>query len=163
MHGYDVKATLESWGAEGWAGVSYGSVYFALKKMASEGLLDIDRSEKGVAGPERILYRITDAGRSEFDRLVRELWWDYKPLVNPFAVAITFLDALPTEEALAALRARIAGFRRAVEALPFIERAKRTHAGPAAAAAVRLGQRLAEAELAWLEETAEALEAGRLS
>ncbi len=58
MHGYELKATLERWGAPQWAGVSSGSIYFALKKMAKEGLVEVRGAEPGDAGGEHVLYAI---------------------------------------------------------------------------------------------------------
>jgi DNA-binding PadR family transcriptional regulator len=163
MHGYELKATLESWGTEWWTDIAYGSIYFALKKMTVEGLLTVERTEPAGARPARTIYAITDEGRREFQRLVRELWWTYEPTVNPFAVAITFVDALPADEAAAALRSRIAGFEQALAAAPYFTQSKRTLAGPAAAAAVELGTAQARAELDWLRETLAAIERGDLA
>jgi hypothetical protein len=33
IHGYNVRRELESWQAERWAHIAYGSIYFALNKM----------------------------------------------------------------------------------------------------------------------------------
>jgi DNA-binding PadR family transcriptional regulator len=153
MHGYEVRSTLEGWGADHWAGLSFGTIYFALKKMTEEGLVEVAGTEQPGSRPVRTVYAITDAGRSEFRKLVQELWWEFKPLVNPFAVAVTFIDAIDTDEVLAALRSRIAGFRSAVEKGSYVAEAKRQgEGGEAAAAAVGLANAIATAELEWLEE-----------
>lgn len=39
-HGYEIRRELESWNAERWTNIAYGSIYFALKKMTDEGLLE---------------------------------------------------------------------------------------------------------------------------
>ncbi|MDQ6604403.1 MAG: PadR family transcriptional regulator, partial [Chloroflexota bacterium] len=38
-HGYEIRRELELWRAEQWAHIAYGSIYFALNKMAEEGLV----------------------------------------------------------------------------------------------------------------------------
>lgn len=119
MHGYQVRQALETWHAEQWANIAYGSIYSALGKMAEEGLVEVVGEAPGTAPRSsgtarragRITYAITEAGRGEFLRLLREYWWGEKPIIDPFQVAITFMDRLPLEEVLAALRQRAARSR----------------------------------------------------
>ena len=75
LHGYDVRRTLETWHAEQWAHVAYGSIYSALSKMADEGLVEVVGGEGGGRGAGRITYAVTDVGRQEFLRLLRDYWW----------------------------------------------------------------------------------------
>src|SRR5437763_14733037 len=105
IHGYDVRRELETWNAEQWTNIAYGSIYFALNKMAEEGLVEVINSDDKVgkrAG--RTEYIITSKGKEEFERLLREHWWERKPTIDPFMVAITFMNALPHEELLEALK-----------------------------------------------------------
>lgn len=151
MHGYDVKGTLRSWGAEWWAGVTDGSIYSALKTMERDGLLEIERTERAGTRPERTVYAVTGRGRDEFLRLLREAWWQYQPVQHPLAVAATFAGHLPKEEVDAALRARAAGLRAALEQEPYVVAHKREVAGDAAASAAQLGYVIARAELEWID------------
>ena len=111
LHGYEVRRQLEEWHAEQWAHVAYGSIYSALSKMADEGLVDVVGSDRGGRGSGRITYGITDVGRTEFMRLLRDYWWGEQPAIDPFQVALTFMDRLPRDETLAALRQRAARSR----------------------------------------------------
>lgn len=106
LHGYDVRRTLEGWHAEQWAHVAYGSIYSALTKMADEGLVEVVGGGAGGRGAGRITYAVTDVGRQEFLRLLRDYWWGSQPTIDPFQVALTFMDRLPRDEVLAALRQR---------------------------------------------------------
>lgn len=162
MHGYEVRQTLENWGAEFWAGVTYGSIYFALKKMADEGLVEAVGTKRQGSRPERTIYAITQRGDEEFMRLLRELWFSYRPPFDPFTVAWTFLPALPREEALSALRARIAGFRQALEKSAYYTELKRQHAGEHVADSLRRSYAKDEVELRWLEEMIKKIESGGL-
>ena len=81
-HGYEVKQILESWNAEKWANVGYGSIYFALKKMAEEELVQIVENPDNKA--EKIVYRITEKGSSTFLNLLRKQWIELKPSIDPF-------------------------------------------------------------------------------
>ena len=111
LHGYDVRRTLEEWHAEQWAHVADGSIYSALSKMADEGLVEVVGSAGGSRGAGRITYAITDRGRGDFLRLLRDYWWGEQPTIDPFQVALTFMDRLPRDEVLAALRQRAARSR----------------------------------------------------
>lgn len=114
-HGYEVRRELESWGAEGWANIAYGSIYHALGKMSEEGLIKPVKTDQIGNRPARTTYTVTESGEAEFQRLLREYWWLPKPVVDPFQVALAFMNELPRDELLAALRSRASLYRSAVE------------------------------------------------
>ncbi len=107
-HGYSIRQELESWGAADWANIAYGSIYFALNKLAQEGLVAVTDTEQEGKRPARTIYVVTEAGEGEFQRLLREFWREYYPVRDPFAVAWGFMGELPRDELLAAMRKRIA-------------------------------------------------------
>jgi DNA-binding PadR family transcriptional regulator len=117
VHGYDVRRELLSWHADEWANVAPGSVYHALKKLAEEGLLRAVATEQVGARPARTTYEITPKGEAEFQDLLRRHWWDYRPPVDPFVTAFTFLPALPRQEGVTALRHRASTLRLAADGL----------------------------------------------
>src|SRR5437773_11825636 len=82
IHGYDVRRELESWQAERWANIAYGSIYFALNKMAEEGLVEVVDPEQAGKGPARTTYAVTPAGEAEFQRLRREDWWEARTIID---------------------------------------------------------------------------------
>ncbi|GII91375.1 PadR family transcriptional regulator [Sinosporangium siamense] len=102
LHGYEVRRKLELWGADSWANVAYGSIYHGLSKMADEGLLEIIESGKG----GKTVYGITQAGRDHFYFLLGEYWCDVKPIVDPFQVAVTFMDRMSEGRLLALMHER---------------------------------------------------------
>ncbi|MDQ3692576.1 MAG: PadR family transcriptional regulator [Chloroflexota bacterium] len=108
-HGYSVRRELESWNADEWANIAYGSIYFALNKMADEGLLREVAGEPARQGrrPPRVSYVVTERGEEEFQRLLRDYWWDRRPLIDPLQLAASFMDQLPAPERLAVLRHRL--------------------------------------------------------
>jgi DNA-binding PadR family transcriptional regulator len=106
VHGYDVRRELLSWSADEWANVQPGSIYHALRKLTEEGALEEVATEQVGARPARTTYRITAKGDREFEELLRKYWWEYKPAVDPFFAAFSFLPALSRHEAVVALRNR---------------------------------------------------------
>lgn len=164
LHGYDVRRELETWRAEEWANVAYGSIYFALNKMAAEGLVEAVGTDQVGKRPARTLYTIAERGEREFQRLVREHWWERKKVVDPFQVALTFMADLPRDELLAALRARANGLRAALEALEYSGRLKGSL--PEVPRHIfenfRLSTAHIEVELRWTEEAIGKVERGEL-
>lgn len=149
MHGYEVRRELESWQAERWANIAYGSLYFGLKKMADEGLLEVaDAAERR----GRTVYAITEAGRGEFHRLFAEHWWRSPGVKDPFVAALTFMDRLDRGDLLAALRHRAAALRASAEVHRYLIDVKEKYAGRHIAEIMRLGAARDEAEPAWVED-----------
>ncbi|MEV7240388.1 PadR family transcriptional regulator [Streptomyces sp. NPDC003236] len=107
-HGYQVRGDLEYWGAHEWSNAKPGSIYHALKQMAKQGLLRAHEIAPSTAGgPPRTEYEITDPGRREFFRLLRESLVSYDQKMDIQSAALGFLVELDRAEALDLLRERI--------------------------------------------------------
>lgn len=115
-HGYEIRQELESWNAEQWANIAYGSIYFSLKKMSEEGLIKILENKEDVK-PGRILYEITQAGKNQFMDLLRKQWWEIKPIIDPFQVALTFMNCMPKEELILALDHKADNLRAVIKSM----------------------------------------------
>lgn len=164
MHGYEVRRELESWNAEQWANIAYGSIYFSLAKMAEEHLVEVVSTDDRGNRPARTVYGITPHGRQEFERQLRELWWEYRPAIDPFRVALSFMNCLPSDEVLAALRHRASGLHSALEAFPYaIEGRLRNPSEPRHLAEVlRLAAAHIKTQLSWVEEAIGKVERGEM-
>src|SRR5436190_7834269 len=160
-HGYDVRRELEAWQAERWANIAYGSIYFALNKMAQEGLVEAVETDQVGKRPARTTYAITPAGEAEFQRLLREYWGEFKTVIDPFQAALAFTDELPRDELLAALRHRAAAARAKAEELEAVIRHwTDADALRHVAANVRLSAYHVEADARWTEEAIDKFERG---
>jgi DNA-binding PadR family transcriptional regulator len=164
IHGYDVRRTLELWNAEQWANIAYGSIYFALNKMAEEGMIESTGSDQLGNRPARTSYVIADPGHQEFERLLREYWWEAKPVIDPFQVAITFMDRLPRDELLAALRHRADTLRTTLAAWDWGVSSKMSAPSTPrhVAAQLALSKAYSETTLRWLEQVIAQVERGEL-
>jgi DNA-binding PadR family transcriptional regulator len=163
-HGYSIRRELESWRAEEWANIAYGSIYFALNKMAGEGLVAVSETDQVGKRPARTTYVITDRGEVEFQRLLREFWWEYKSISDPFMVAASFMDQLPRDELLAALRHHASLARLAAESLRTSTQVADEHDNRPrhVEAILRLAVARIEAEITWSEEVVAMIERGEL-
>ncbi|GIF73764.1 PadR family transcriptional regulator [Asanoa siamensis] len=162
VHGYDVRRELLSWGADRWANVQPGSIYHGLRKLTEESMLREVATEEVGGRPARTSYEITAKGEAEFESLLRDLWWNISMPPDPFFAAFAFIDALPREEAAAALRNRATVLRASIEGLRgslssrWISELKPTYVGwMFELSIVRM-----EAEVAWCEKTVDLVESG---
>jgi DNA-binding PadR family transcriptional regulator len=105
-HGYSIRQRLEEWHVDEWTNVAFGSIYFALNKMAQEGLIESVHSERAGTRTGRIPYTLTELGEREFHRLLQEEWSQRRPIVDSFMAALAFMPSLPVGEILTHLRER---------------------------------------------------------
>lgn len=112
-HGYQIRNDLEFWGAHEWSSAKPGSIYHALKQMAKQGLLvahDVAPSTAG--GPPRTEYELTEAGDTEFFRLLRESLGRHDQKIDELTAGVGFIVDLPRAEAIALLKERVAALER---------------------------------------------------
>jgi len=106
LYGYEIKQMIEQIMGD-WTNIAFGSIYFALRKLAEEGFIEKLGTEQEGSRPSRTVYQITKAGREEFLRLLREVWREVERQYYTFDIGLSFMSALPIEEVKATLRERI--------------------------------------------------------
>ena len=62
-HGYQIDQVIRERGMREWAEVAFSSIYFVLKKLEREGLIE-GLLEEAERGPARKVYHATEAGRA---------------------------------------------------------------------------------------------------
>jgi DNA-binding PadR family transcriptional regulator len=160
-HGYQVRRELLTWSADRWANVQPGSIYHALKKMTSEGLLEQVEVEPGEAGPERTAYRITPAGDTEFETLLSKALSAPDITNHQRSAAVTLMTALPRERVISLLRHQLVRLESDQRSAEMLTAQSGSWGQPAHIAELyRLWERHATASLGWLRELIERLEAG---
>ena len=106
LYGYEIKQMIERVMGD-WTNIAFGSIYYALGKLAEEGFVEKAGTEQEGGRPSRTVYQITDAGREEFMRLLREVWSTVERQTFDFEVGLSFVSALPIPEVKEHLRNRI--------------------------------------------------------
>ena len=111
LHGHQIRQQDQSERTEQWADVQVGSVYGALKRLASEELIREVRTERVGNRPERTVYEITGEGRRALaavrDQALREL----TRTNDPFDLALAQSRDLPEEVLTEIVANRLAGLR----------------------------------------------------
>ncbi|SDG38484.1 PadR family transcriptional regulator [Pelagibacterium luteolum] len=107
-HGYLIGQELLTWNADKWANTKTGSIYHALRQLSKERLL-IEFSVPAVeAAPARTEYEISDIGEAEFLTLLERALTQPDPRPDMFCAGLVLMSALPREQVLSYLRARVA-------------------------------------------------------
>jgi DNA-binding PadR family transcriptional regulator len=70
-HGYELKASFEQTVGDQWGGLNIGHLYQIVDRLARDGLIESERQPQPVK-PDRLVHRITQAGREELDRWLNE-------------------------------------------------------------------------------------------
>ncbi|QSO52113.1 PadR family transcriptional regulator [Alicyclobacillus curvatus] len=115
-HGYAVYSDITSWHADSWTSVKPGSIYHALDKLESEGLIKACDSPHHVKlGPSRKEYTITHEGDTQF-RTLLELTLVSSD-IQQFSAGIAFMDMLSRNKVIAILQQRRAELKRSAQFL----------------------------------------------
>ncbi|MEL7661077.1 PadR family transcriptional regulator [Acetobacterium wieringae] len=117
MSGYDIQQMLRISDAERWGGVLIGSIYHALKKMEKENLVEIERIEQ-TGNRQKAVYRITDDGRAHLTQLIADsLGHPSVHYPSGLYSGLSFIEKLPVEVALKALKRQLNNLTAEQEAL----------------------------------------------
>ena len=70
-HGYELKTSFEQAVGDQWGGLNIGHLYQILDRLSRNGLIDSQRQPQQVK-PDRVIHRLTPAGRAELERWLAE-------------------------------------------------------------------------------------------
>ncbi len=153
LYGYEIKQIIEERMGD-WTSIAFGSIYFALDKLAEEGFVEKVATEQQGNRPSRSVYQITATGQAEFLRLLREVWQNVEREYFALDIGLFFIQSLPLEEVKEYLRARRAHLQSMLEHI-LAHRAEQlgnVEIPRLAAAIFDHSSAHAQAELAWVED-----------
>jgi DNA-binding PadR family transcriptional regulator len=161
LHGYEIKRIIEDHMGD-WTSIAFGSIYFALDKLTGEGFLENIGVEQDGARPSRKIYQITQVGREEFLRLLRETWEHSERQYFAIDIGIFFMDALPQAEIKDYLRKRITALEEVVRHLDTHQAEQLNTPDVPRLAEIIFAHSVVHtrAELAWLKDTLTKVESG---
>ncbi len=162
LHGYEIKQIIEEQMGD-WTAIAFGSIYYALDKLADEGCVEKVATEQEGHRPSRHIYQITEQGQDEFQHLLRELWRAPERQYFNFDIALFFITALPKDEVLAYLRGRVAGLEATLAHLNAhqVEQGVQPAVPPIANAIFEHSRAHIQAELMWTQDLLTQVEEGR--
>jgi DNA-binding PadR family transcriptional regulator len=164
LYGYEIKQLIEEH-MNDWTSIAFGSIYFALDKLAEEGLIEKVAVEQRGNRPSRSVYQITPGGQAEFLLLLRNTWKDADRQYFNLDIGLFFISALPIDEIKVYLRARISQIETALEYLSRHEQRQLQDPAvpPVAKAIFSHSQAHTWAELDWTRDLLVKLEHGDYS
>ena len=155
MHGYELNRELERREVQDWAGVSRPQVYYSLRKLAERRCILEAGGADASAGPERVVYKVSAAGRKALGVTLARGDWTTRRDPPPF---LTWL-ALSTHAPKPVVRQQVERRREFLQEQLEKERntledVRADHGEMVGVATLMLALviRQFEAELAWLDE-----------
>ena len=107
MHPYEMAAVLKERGKDADMPIKWGSLYTVVGNLEKHGFLEAVESVKDGGRPERTVYRITPAGRAEFEDWVRELVGTVEKEPPRFRAGLSMIGVLGPDQAISRLRQRL--------------------------------------------------------
>jgi DNA-binding PadR family transcriptional regulator len=117
LYGYEIKQIIEEH-MNDWTSIAFGSIYFALDKLADEGLIEKIATEQEGNRPSRSVYQITSGGVNEFFHLLRDTWSEVERSYYSLDIGLFFFSALPPAEIKSYVQERIQYLQSALQHLP---------------------------------------------
>jgi DNA-binding PadR family transcriptional regulator len=106
MHPYEMSATMRERVKEASIKLNYGSLYSVVESLQRHNLIDVQETVREGRRPERTVYSITDAGRTEFVDWLSELLAVPVKEYTQFEAALSLLPGLPPDEVVRLLQIR---------------------------------------------------------
>jgi DNA-binding PadR family transcriptional regulator len=115
MHPYEMVSVMRERGKHESVRLRYSSLYSVVEALEREGLISPRETVREGRRPERTIYELTGEGSVEFLRWLRELLSEPAKEYTQFAAGLTFLPALPPEEAVELLDERVRRLEEEIE------------------------------------------------
>ena len=107
MHGHALKLLAEEEHIDNWADVAASAIYGVIKRLATEGLIAVVRTEREGNYPERSVYAITADGREALDTLRRDALEQLHIRPDPVDLALARLDPEKLDDLEHVVRSRL--------------------------------------------------------
>jgi DNA-binding PadR family transcriptional regulator len=102
-HGYEIEQVIEARGMRDWTEVGFSSIYYLLKKLEGEELIE-GQLQEARRGPARKVYQATSTGREAYRAAVIDALAVPRRWYSALLLGLSGLPDVPLSEALAALR-----------------------------------------------------------
>ena len=163
MHPYEMAATMRERGKEQSIKLNYGSLYTVVDSLAKNGLIEAMQATREGRRPERTVYRLTDAGRARLDAWMAELIAEPVKEYPQFEAALSLLPVLHPDTVTELLRTRIRLLQMEIaQARVMLGTAHSARLPRLLLIEGEYHVAMREAELSWVQQLADELEAGTL-
>ncbi|MGH3095101.1 MAG: PadR family transcriptional regulator [Streptosporangiales bacterium] len=106
MHPYEMSRTMRARHKEASIKLNYGSLYSVVDKLQNRGLIEPQETLREGRRPERTVYAITEAGRTEYEDWMAELLSQPAKEYTQYEAALSLMGGLPPDEVIELLEQR---------------------------------------------------------
>jgi DNA-binding PadR family transcriptional regulator len=107
LHPYEIKRRMSNAMVECYTDVDVGTLYYAIRQLAKEGLITAVSSERVARGGMRTVYGITAKGRRRFQELLHAQFEAPGPVAETLYSALLFLHLADPARVAELLRKKI--------------------------------------------------------
>ncbi len=107
MHPYEIAATLRVRNKGSSIKLRYGSLYTVIEALQEEKLIEVKETVREGRRPERTIYALTPEGLRRMQEWMRSLLGTPVKEYPQFEAALSLLPAVPPDEAVSLLEARV--------------------------------------------------------
>ena len=158
-HGYDIERVIKARGMRDWTEIGFSSIYYLLNKLEKDGLIHSQLQEPEGKGPARKVFKITQRGKEvQIEGALAALSTPQSGSV-PFLLGLSNYPILPREQVLSALKSYANQINTRLDHL--LEQVEEQRPLPYFVEAMfEYSRILAQAELDWVENFIQEVEAG---
>jgi len=117
LHPYEIKRRLTNAMVECFTDVDVGTLYYAVRQLAKDGLIQPTSQQRVLRGGVKTVYRITARGRQRFQALLHERFAADGSVAETLYAAMLFLHFCDQQYTAELLRDKIARQKVAIEKL----------------------------------------------
>jgi hypothetical protein len=160
-HGYDIERVIEARGMREWTEIGFSSIYYLLKKLDKDGMIEGQLQQPEGKGPARKVYSITQPGKqAQIEGTLAALSTPQSGSV-PFLLGLSNYPVVSQEQVLAALISYESQLDESLHHM--LQRAEnQSPLPPFIEAMFDYSRVLAEAELNWIRNFILKVEAGNV-
>jgi len=163
MHPYQMQHLLHLRHKDETLALKRGSLYHAIRRLAANGLIDVERTGREGRRPERTTYRITPAGSRTFVEVLRRMVATPRLEPSDCMVAMSFLVHLEPEEACALMGERATNLETEIEQIASRLAGAKTHVDRINLIESEYLLAMLKAERAWVRAMKKEIREGRLA
>jgi DNA-binding PadR family transcriptional regulator len=117
FHPYEIKRRLENAMVECYIDIDVGTLYYAIRQLEKEGMIEAVSRERVARGGMRTVYRISKRGKGEFQTLLHRQFEQEGPVSQTLYGALLFLHLADLAVVEDLLRRRLARLDELVDKL----------------------------------------------
>ncbi len=160
-HGYDIEKVIEHRGMRDWTEIGFSSIYYLLNKLEKAGLITSELRQSEGKGPARKVYSITEQGQQTYLAETIEVLTTPHQGTTPFLMGLANFPSVPRDQVLEALNNYASEIENRLAHM-LNRSAAQQPLPPFVQAMFDYSQALAEAELNWIKNFIQEVEAGNV-